>query len=264
MNKQGLKDRHSGRAASLGLLLAGACLVTGTSASAEVLTFTFQGTVASFIDTNDVFGFGAGANLAGDAIEDVYKIDTNYATFSSGTVPVDGLAYTEYLSGFGGLSSASSTIGGHTVTINATNGDQLLAYVQQRYLGQGTPPNPYNQSILELQAIGLEPTGTAIGSEFLIRDEAVSYSLDLPLSFTATYGLTLATLDLGATAPGEASAVFFSYVQGSGAGSSNLAFGIVAAVPEPPAWAMTLVGLLGLAAALHSSRRKRGAVTAAA
>ena len=45
-------------------------------AFATLLTFTVQGTVTSFIDVDNVYGFGAGANLAGLAVNDVYTIDT--------------------------------------------------------------------------------------------------------------------------------------------------------------------------------------------
>jgi len=89
-----------------------------------------------------------------------------------------------------------------------------------------------NQSLIELQAIGTETTGSAIGSEFLIRYEAVSYSLVRPLSLTATYGLTLATLDTGA----DASGIFLPYAPRSGPGDYDLMFGKVYSVPEPPTW----------------------------
>src|SRR5580704_7892404 len=146
-------------------------LAMAQSASATVLTVTFQGTVAAtFIDNDDVYGFGAGADLTGDAVTDVYYIDTSSLTFSSASSSAAGTAFEEYNGGFGGSSSASSTINGHTITIDATNGDQLTEAVQQTYLGQGTPANVYNQSVLDLQAIGTENTGNALGSEFLIRD----------------------------------------------------------------------------------------------
>jgi len=254
--------RGAGKAALLGLSLAAAWIGTATPASASILTFTFQGTVASFIDNNDVFGFGAGANLAGDSITDVYTIDTAYSTFSSGQPFGPGSAGEEYNGAFGGMSRATSTIDGHTVTFNAGNGDQLTAVTQQVYLGEGAPPNPYNQSILLLQAIGLETTGTAPGTEFLIRDEAVSYSLVLPLSLTAAYAFNLATLNAG-SAPGEATAVFFSYPSAaspdSDAGYSNLTFG-QAGVPEPAPWAMMVLGLGGLGAVMRS-RPKLSAAT---
>jgi hypothetical protein len=93
-----------------------------------------------------------------------------------------------------------------------------------------------NQSLIELQAIGTETTGSAIGSEFLIRYEAVSYSPVIPLSLTATYGLTLATLDTGADASMEASGIFLRYAPRSGPGDYDLMFGQVYSVPEPPTW----------------------------
>jgi len=135
----------------------------------------------------------------------------------------------------------------------------FTAYTQQVYLGEGSPPNPYNQSIIELQAIGVETTGTAPGTEFLIRDEAVSYSLVIPLSLTTAYDFNLATLDTGASAPGEASAVFFSYPSATSLstdiGSSNLTFGKVAGVPEPVSWATMLLGFATLGLTMRSRRK---------
>jgi len=105
----GTSNRGAAKAALQGLALAGACLGTATPASASILTFTFQGTVASFIDNNDVFGFGAGANLAGDSITDVYKIDTAYSAFSSSQPFGPGSADNEYNGAYGGMSQATST-----------------------------------------------------------------------------------------------------------------------------------------------------------
>ena len=254
-----LSDRHRGKAASVGLFLAMACLASATSASAMVHTITFQGTVGSFVDVDNVYGFGAGADLSGDAVTDVYKVDPNNATFSSGAPYGPGSAFNAYTASFSGLNSATSTINGHTITFDSSNGISLTEYSQQLYLGQGSPPNPYNQSLIELQAIGYENTGSAIGSEFLIRDEAVSYSLGIPLSLSTTYNLTLASLNIGASAPGEASGVFFPYDPGATPGSFDLTLGTVAAAPEPSTWAMMILGFLGLGAMVRRRRAMQGA-----
>ena len=235
---RGIGNRGAGKAALMGLSLAGACIGAATPAPASILTFTLQGAVASFIDNNNVFGFGAGANLAGDSITDVYTIDTAYSTFSSSQPYGPGSAAEEYNGAFGGMSRATSTIDGHTVTFNAVDGHQLTAATQQLYLGEGTPPNPYNQSILELQAIGLETTGDGARTEFLIRDEAVSYSLRLPLSLLTAYNFNRCATSTAAARRGRRPAVFFSYPSSgspdSDAGSSNLTFGSKSrACPNP-------------------------------
>jgi hypothetical protein len=246
---------------ALGLGAATAALSLAGPASATIAVFTFQGTVASFIDTDNVYGFGVGANLAGDTVTDRYVIDTSYATFSSGETDGPGTAYNEYDgSSFGGQNSASSTIGGHTVTINLANGASLAAVSQQVYLGEGSPPFPYNQTILELQAIGFETTGTAIGSEFLFRDEVVTYSLQIPLSLTQGYSLTSAEITPGYNA--GYSGIYFPYEPGATPADFDITSS-GSTVPEPANWAMMLVGVGGLGAALRTARRRTEATISA-
>lgn len=67
--------------------LIGFCLICASfslgTARADA-TFTFSGTVQpTFIDTDNVYGFGAGANLSGDSVTDVYTIDLSTLTFST-------------------------------------------------------------------------------------------------------------------------------------------------------------------------------------
>jgi PEP-CTERM motif len=238
--------------AAASLIFAGFCVAT--PASAGIVTFTFSGLVApGFIDNDNVYGFGAGADLSGDSVTDVYTVDTSTLAFTSGGIPGDaGSVYNEYgPGGFSGADFASSTINGHTVTIGPSNGYTLVAYIQQLYA-----PNPLDQGILLLQAIGAETTGTAIGSEFLIRDEVVSYSAAfLPLPLTS--GFTLSPAALAAAGNGEWSGVFFPYAPGATAGF----FGAVVPggflTPEPAAWTLMLAGFGAMGFAIRSRRRKQ-------
>ena len=109
-------------------LLVAACvgLIAAPQASATVLTVTFQGSVSSFIDTDNIYGFGAGADLTGKPVTDVYTIDTDHAVFTSGVPSGPGSAYNSYTALFTGMNSVKSTIGGHTLSINAVNGSSIL------------------------------------------------------------------------------------------------------------------------------------------
>ncbi len=115
--------------AATALAATGAALALPVPALATLLTFTVQGTVTSLIDVDNVYGFGAGANLAGKAVTDVYNIDTTATTFTGGPGPYGaGSTYQEYYPGFG---SATSTIGGNSITIDASSGYSLLEYNYQ-------------------------------------------------------------------------------------------------------------------------------------
>src|SRR5271166_5188932 len=125
--------------AATALAVIGTCFALSIPASATDLIFTVQGTVASFIDVDNVYGFGAGADLHGLAVTDVYTIDTTTTTFTTGIGPFGaGSSYQEYDPGFG---LATSTIGGHTITIDISNGYELTEYNQLLV----SPPQPYNQ-----------------------------------------------------------------------------------------------------------------------
>jgi hypothetical protein len=240
--------------AAIALAIIGGGAALSIPASATDLTFTVQGTVTSFIDVDNVYGFGAGANLAGDAVTDVYTIDTGATTLTSGVGPYGpGSSYQEYIGGFGS-GSLSSTIGGSTITINITNGDYILEYNDLLV----SPPQPYNRSLLELQAIGDEATGNAIGSEFLIRDEVVSYSMVIPVPLN---GLNLSSIDFGG-ANAEGGGVFFPYVHGATAGFWNLTLNNAVLVPESSTWGMMLLGFAGLGFAGYR-KAKASAVFAA-
>ena len=220
------------------LVAAGVGLLTASPASATILTVTFQGSVGSFIDTDNIYGFGAGADLTGKSVTDVYKIDTDHAVFTSGAPFGPGSADNTYSASFTGMNSVTSTIGGHALRIDATNGLFITEYSQHLY----DPPNPYFQSLIELEVVGYEIPGVP-ASQFLIRDEAISYSLGIPLSLTATYGLTLADLNIGASAPGAASGVFYPY-DGSSPGDFGFALGVTSSVPEPASWMILLTSLV--------------------
>ena len=238
--------------AATALAATGASLALPVPAFATLLTFTVQGTVTSFIDVDNVYGFGAGANLAGLAVNDVYTVDTTATTLSTGSGPYGpGSTYQEYYPGFG---SATSTIGGHTITIDASNGYSLLEYNTQLV----SPLQPYNQSLLELQVIGKETTGNDIGGEFLIRDEVVSYSLILPVPLN---GLDLSTLNFDGAAA-EGGGVFFPYVDGATAGDWNLTLYNSTAIPEPATWAMLMLGFASLGFAGYRASSKSAAFTA--
>ena len=210
-----------------------------------------------FIDSDNVYGFGAGADLSGDSVTDTYTIDTSTLTFATGGIPgYAGSVYNEYgPGGLTGADSATSTINGHTVTIGPSDGFSLVAYVQQLYA-----PDPDNQAILDLQAIGLETSGSAIGTEFVLRDEVVSYSTTgLPLDLSGGY--TLSEGALAAAGAGEWSGVFYSYDPGGTVGyfGATVPGGFLA--PEPAAWTLMLVGFGAMGFVMRGRARVKGQQT---
>jgi hypothetical protein len=70
------------------------CSAISTASSAAVITATWQGTVASFIDKAGSFG-SAGANLAGDGYKLVFTMDDSQGSFHpfpSGEILVGGMS----------------------------------------------------------------------------------------------------------------------------------------------------------------------------
>ena len=238
-----------------GLLVAGACFVTASAAAAKDITFVYSGTVTSFTDVDNVYGFGAGAVLNGASVTDTYVVDTTSPSsmFASGTFSPGGVDESWTANLPAGASSATSTINGHTISLSLN----VVEYSQQ----VTAPPGPYDQTILDSQAIGYETSGTAVGSEFLIRDEAVSYSLRIPLSLTKSYTITAASLAKGHKGAASLFAgVFFPYSADGTAGNFNITSVTVnGGVPEPASWAMMLLGMGVLGGALRVSRRQAAA-----
>jgi hypothetical protein len=139
------------------------------------------------------------------------------------------------------VSGATSDIGGHTVSWDLN----VFNYAEQLTM----PGAPFNMSLIESQGIGFEQTGTAIGSEFLIRDEALSYSHVIPLSLTASYYLNPNILtEHGNTGGLIYQSVFFPYEAGATIGYFDITSISVngGTVPEPGTWAILLAGLGGL------------------
>ena len=165
-------------------------------------------------------------------MNDVYTIDTTATTLSTGSGPYGpGSTYQEYYPGFG---SATSTIGGHTITIDASNGYSLLEYNTQLV----SPLQPYNQSLLELQVTGKEYDGQRYrrgvpdpgrsGQLFVDPTRAVERAVPSTLNFD------------GAAA--EGAAFSFPMSMGRPQATGNLTLYNSTAIPEPATWAMLMLG----------------------
>jgi PEP-CTERM motif len=244
--------------AKLAFVVIGAFSIPSGAGATEI-TFVYRGTVASFIDRTNAYGFGAGADLAGLPVTDIYVVDTTSAnaTFSTGSFPVGGV-FQEWNANLpAGLSSASSTIGGHTLSVD-TN---VFNYSER----VTDPPGPYDLSLIESQGIGHQVGGTAPGAEFLFRDEAISYSHVIPLSLTASYYLNENILTLNGTVPGEIyNGVFESYATGGTVGYFDITSISVngGMIPEPSTWTMLLAGFATLGFAGYRRARGRQAAVA--
>jgi hypothetical protein len=214
--------------------LAGAALLplAGSPASAAVMVATFTGTVASGTDASGWFG-AAGADLTGDAFSITYTYDTSRGYESTVPGSSDSVVYVP-ANPITNIAISVNSIDHNLVT---PSGDGLISvgflggYLNPRVQFQYTPP----------------------GSEWIVQDEG---ALSSPLtSLSQNFSGAITTV---------ANQSLFSEGPTYGVGNVFLAdqtlsiTNISAGVPEPATWAVMMIGLGGIGAAMRSARRRNG------
>ncbi len=181
--------------------------------------------------------------------------------------PIAGSSYNEYYSSLpAGVSSATSTIDGHTISFNA----DILDYREQLSAALGAP---YNLTVLEDQAENEVQTdnynsdGVYTGftrTVLVLRDEAINYGFGIPGSITtesfnedstAGYVYSGGVFELDTVV-----CPFAGGQYGACTNQSELAF-FGNTVPESSTWGMMLAGFGGLGLAGWRGARRRAAVT---
>ena len=180
----------------------------------------------------------------------MYTIDTTATTLTGGAGPYGpGSTYQEYYPGFG---SATSTIGGHAITIDASNGYSLLEYNYQLV----SPPQPYNLSLLELQVVGRETTND-IGGEF---NPGRSDQLSADPARAPEWAGPFDGQFWRRCRRGEWR--FLSLRSRGNRGDWNLTLYILPLITEPATWAMLMLGFAGLGFAGYRASRNNAAFAA--
>lgn len=206
----------------LGLVLAIATATIAAPASANIITFKYFGKITDGTDTSGLFG-AANTDLTGDPIEAVFVFDTSLGLRG----PIMG--------------ATDSLVGGTSAP--------------------GMPPSPL-----------LSATITINGQSALIGGGLLASALTDAGHFNASAAADLNLADsvqafvFTADAPASLDAPFMPHGVGGGSfnidrmdplsGLSQIATGDFS-IPEPSTWAMMLVGLGGIGAAIRSGRRNR-------
>jgi hypothetical protein len=237
-------NAHSVRNFSAVAVLAGAALIVSDSASATLFTETFTGKVNSQFGGTDVAGiFGAtGASLVGDAWTAVFTYDTSVGQ----DLELPGLSRLRGGSAFGQPTDASVVF-----TLNGVSVGFAGIYASQ--IAVGTP--------------GFAG-GEVVDLVLLSHDNSVSIFVDTapaPANLTTFYqNLSVNELDVGAFNLSTYNPVQNLYVAQAFANLDVSTVTITAAaVPEPPAWTIILIGFGAIVLTKRIVRRKNATVTVA-
>jgi hypothetical protein len=222
----------------IGILAAAAVVALAAqaaSANATILHATYTGTVYDGIDPG-FFG-PSGADLTGDAFTLVYTIDTTQGAYINGLPAYDEL--------YGGSQYALTTPVSGKLTINGQTVSVAGNYFSEAYTADPVPYT-YHKAMDDVVAGSLE-TETILEMSSSAALDSVFHTL--PPTSAYFYG----------------TATFYKYDSSSGTtyyntnvsldGTGTVQVTAASDVPEPAAWAIMLLGMAGLGAALRSRRR---------
>lgn len=231
----------------------GACAavaLTAGSASAAIMSATYEGTITSGVDEEGYFG-AAGALMSGKSYAVTYIYDTTVGTYNGGPqgygVQAD-LFFGQPLP----LKSMSATINGNTLTVLPSDFDSTEGFGWTNYatdlLALGAL---YNSGVLNLY----RPNFHFAFFSLLKTNDALPLDLDTP--FTATgldTGEALAQFLLPGGTSESALKTGDYLLTGSAAKLTVTRLDTPGAVPEPATWALMISGF-GLAGASLRARR---------
>lgn len=214
----------------LSLAAGAAAFALAGQACAEVVDFTYQGTVVHGTDGAGLFG-PANADLSGDLFTAFFSFDParggyQYSSPSAGS--------------YGGDQSAdTSPLLSASITINGVTRDMTTSWYGEIF-GINTPDISLQYQEAEFQ------NGDFLDFEYYAYSDAIQAAVDLPQNLDLTPYLRDGNLQIGDTA---AEFGFNSVVE------------TVSGVPEPATWALMILGagLIGLTA----RRQRQGAALAA-
>ncbi|HXA40508.1 MAG TPA: PEPxxWA-CTERM sorting domain-containing protein [Phenylobacterium sp.] len=240
-------------------LAAAGLMSCASQAAADGFILTYQGTVSYGSDDTNIFGLGAGANLAGQAITESFVVD--YA--GGGNHDISGAPYFRSTIGGAGFMTSSVTINGVTTSVGSDTGldDRTDQHLNP---GCGSCNSSFSESTEDESFVN---TGDLHESWITFGDDlgrGLNYHPSLALGppvFTAADNLDLeGTFTISHELDNQtAGTVVFNY-QTTATFTPDVVTITTFGVPEPAAWALMLVGFGATGAAL---RRRRSATALA-
>jgi hypothetical protein len=220
------------KSATLGFLLTAAFLqISALSASADVITMTWTGKVASVTGNNDSLDFFGGGNLAGDSF-------TVQFTFNA---PATAGSATSGASGDGVFLPAVFTINNQSQSLVQSTVDSAA--------GASTGGNGVGDSVLNGIFDGIAGASTNWGIGTTINNGPVA-----PSTFAGTNTIT-PSCGNGCSGFGGFSVggedIEFTIAQETTVDTT----GVTTAVPEPSTWAMMILGFFGIGTMTYRRRR---------
>ena len=236
----------------LGIVFAAALCSFGTQASADIFTITYAGTLASGSDVDNTWGTGFNADLAGDAFQLVFNVNTAGSFHTSLNDP--GLhAFDTYEGGtFYGASppvTALMTINGHSE--ESSGAIQSIVGNEQIYPAYVGFARSTTNEVSEDSTSNIQILVTS------------NKSTTFPIPVTASFSIP--TID-GTNIQIQGSFAFFDADPIDTSGTFSLTgvsvLSLNSAIPEPSTWAMMLLGFAGLGFAGYRASRRKGVAAA--
>jgi hypothetical protein len=219
-----------------------------SSASASVITVTYDGVVSDGTDATGLFG-PAGTALGGESYQLTYTFDTSKGAL----VPHPN--GTELSGGPGSIGYSSPgmavlTINGRSVAINVDENAPSQGLSHYYALD-------YGSYVFTEQRVWNNVNTSADYTSFLVDTYINDYTYAIPTTLDVPYSLNLGPgVDVGSGFN------FFDHIWSSGIDVLQ-AYGdlnpqtVTVSIAEPPAWSFMLIGLSGLCVFAHSGRWRK-------